>query len=116
MMVRAIRRPVCVDAAGTWAVDWDTRYLLEEVMFFDPAGVRVWRPPFSGRESLVIALSDSKPREKLRQLVRERSYLTLTACAAAPPNHASRAHEARGDRPPASRADPWACGSCAAAG
>lgn len=33
-------------------------------MFFDPAGVRVTRPPYSGRGSVVIAVSDSKPKLK----------------------------------------------------
>jgi len=33
-------------------------------MFLDTARVRISRPPYSGRESLVIAVSDSKPREK----------------------------------------------------
>jgi len=33
-------------------------------MVFDPADVRIKRPPHSGRESLVIAVSDSKHAEK----------------------------------------------------
>ena len=34
-------------------------------MFFDPAGVREKRPPPSGRGSVVIALSDSKPSAEI---------------------------------------------------
>jgi hypothetical protein len=82
---------------------------------FQPARVRIPRPPSSGRRSVVIAVSDSKPdlvpRSALTYLLR-----AIRASGAERRSRASRARRARGDPRPGSHGDPSGGGSCAARG